>query len=145
MKKTNVITVGLISAALLTGALAFGHSNSTNMAQFSGHHMGGMGGMMSMNYDQRMFDVEKLTKELELTNEQTSLLSQVESTHIAMQEIMRAKALENDGNFSHRGMMSVMSENFELMESHHNLFDQFEATLSDEQRTKWDASLGDCH
>jgi hypothetical protein len=145
MKKANLTIVSLISGALLVGAFAFGHSNSTDDSRGFGHHMGGMGNMMGMNYDQRLFDVEQLADELGLSNEQITLLSQVEATHIAMQEIMRSKTLDDDGNFSHRGMMSAMSENPELMESHHELLDQFEDSLSENQRSIWQSTNSHCN
>ena len=148
MKRITIMAVSLISAGLIAGAFAFGHSTSADDGRGFGYHHGAMGKMMNkggMGYSQQMFDVKELTAELELNDEQITLLSQIQSGHLAMQELMRAEATKNDGELSHRGMMSVMSENFELMETHHNLFDQFEASLNAEQKAKWSSAQGYCH
>lgn len=158
MKRQKLLIVSVLTAAMAVAGLAIAHSDGDKAAYggfhggFHGGHMGmggmGMGGMGMMGASgafQPMFNLEKMTQELNLSDEQISILSQLEASHIQLQTEMQAVWQENDGSLDHGRMMSVMTDNYDLMTAHQDLYQQFEDSLTDEQSAQWSGGYADCH
>jgi hypothetical protein len=168
MKKSHVMisTVFALSASLTGYAIAHGSANANadasegNYRYENGMMGGGMmgsgmmgsgmmgSGMMSysgMGFNQPMFDLDQLSAELNLTDAQISILSQLEATHVQMQTIMQAAWAENDEGFGHMQMMTLMTENADLMTTHFQYYADFEKSLSKEQAALWRQQVQDCH
>ncbi|MFQ3229605.1 hypothetical protein [Reinekea sp.] len=147
MNGKRVIIKTLLSASVALAGFAVAHGGSVETSAYQGNmgRMGHMGSMMGMNFNQPMFDLEQLTVDLELTNEQVAILSQLEASHIQMQVVMQSQQLEGKNSFGHMRMMSMMDENYELMGTHLNLYEQFETTLTDEQADLWNSKNEFCH
>lgn len=147
MNGKRVIIKTLLSASVALAGFAVAHGGSGETSAYQGNmgRMGHMGSMMGMNFNQPMFDLEQLTVDLELTNEQVAILSQLEASHIQMQVVMQSQQLEGKNSFGHMRMMSMMDENYELMSTHLNLYEQFETTLTDEQADLWNSKNEFCH
>jgi hypothetical protein len=147
MNSKRVIITTLLSASVALAGFAVAHGGSGETSAYQGNmgRMGHMGSMMGMNFNQPMFDLEQLAVDLELTNEQVAILSQLEASHIQMQTLMQSQYLEGESTFGHMRMMSMMDENYEIMSNHLDLYQQFEATLTDEQAELWATQIGFCH
>lgn len=147
MNGKRVIIKTLLSASVALAGFAVAHGGSGETSAYQGNmgRMGHMGSMMGMNFNQPMFDLEQLTVDLELTNEQVAILSQLEASHIQMQVVMQSQQLEGKNSFGLMRMMSMMDENYELMSTHLNLYEQFETTLTDEQADLWNSKNEFCH
>lgn len=132
MKTKRTLLISLFSVSLAVTGFALAHGNGESSRSYQGH-MGGMMGGAGMNFNQVMFDLEQVTNDLNLSNEQIAILSQLEASHIQMQ----SQYLDDGESFGHMKMMSMMDENYELMNNHLDLYQQFEATLSEDQQSLW--------
>ena len=121
------------------------------------HGKEGMGAMHDSNMHDSMMkmhhgnennhdwlDIAKLTESMSLTNEQISILSQLQASHIVMQATMQAAYQMEDGKIDHDKMMSTMGENQASMTEHHALFEQFENSLNEQQKAIWAESSEHC-
>ena len=158
MKLNTLIKTVAITSAFGIGALAIAHGNgdSEGYIERSGGYghmsqmMGGtMMGMMSgnMNFDFQAFNTTELTQTLGLSNEQVSALSQLEVSHLMMQELMKSQLQNEDdeSTWGHGQMMTFMDDNFQLMQEHMALYEGFWQQLSEEQQATWTEVFQGCH
>jgi hypothetical protein len=156
MKRTLTLALTAIVSIAAIGTFAVA-SGTASKELSNGHHMGqmshgsnmGMGMMGGMygesHYMDSMFDVNELTESLNLTNEQVSILSQLEASHLMIMAAMHENHEESDEDFGHHQMMTFMVENHEQMSEHMALYQQFADSLNEEQLTKWESSPANCH
>jgi len=148
--KTFAIAAFITTAAIGTYALAHGTGKNDQIQQMQNSMMGGgmmhkmMGNGMDMNFDQPMFNTVQLTETLNLNNEQISILSQLEASHLVMHDLMKAYITE-DGQINHNKMMSMMTENMKLMTEHSALYQQFSDSLDETQQDLWQQTNSHCH
>jgi hypothetical protein len=154
MKRTLILAITATITAVAMGSIAFAHGNSDKQAA-TGNHMGqmlnnsgmGMVGGMGMHFtvSDSMLDIDELTKTLSLSNEQLSILSQLDVSHIMMMETLRADVQGDEAQFNHMHIMKFMSENNQLMSEHQALFQQFLDSLSEDQKATWENNAFNCH
>ncbi|EAR09941.1 hypothetical protein [Reinekea blandensis] len=148
MKSKYLIAI-TTAAALTLSAAALAHNgfnnNDNHQSDFQSHHGGGYGGMSMMNggaYSTPV-DIESLADRLSLNDEQISLLSQFQASQAQMHSLMQASS--NDDDFGHHQMMTLMFENQALVEQHHQLYNDFADSLTDEQKALWNGPGRGCH
>ncbi|WP_196160440.1 hypothetical protein [Reinekea sp. G2M2-21] len=168
MKPIIMLTWGVLIASAAIGSFTMAHNLTTSgldghypmhqtmhsgMFESSMMHSGQSGhGMMfgssamhGVDFNHPMFDLNQQTLTLNLNNEQVAILSQLEASHVVMQGIMQSQLQSEDEQVSHQQMMSLMTQNFQLMSDHHDLYQQFTDSLSEEQLASFETLNGPCH
>lgn len=158
--KTFVFAIPVFAIAIA----AYAHQESQGScadegknAYGKGGHMGMMskmhhgGGMMmhhqGMHHGAGMdheFDIDALTEQMQLSNEQIVLLTQMHASHLQMQAQMYS-AQDDDHQAMHERMMANQGEYQQQMAAHRQLYEQFAATLSETQKQAWQAHQAECH
>ncbi len=145
MNKTLIAMATTVTLTLI-GMFAVAHSmddqhvmgdSNSNMMQLN--HMNAMHHQMMNGSEHMTFDTTALTKELNLSNEQAAILSTLEANHIVMQEIINSKMSEHQ-----QGTMVRDPSHLALMEGQHALYQQFEASLTEQQLALWENANNNC-
>ena len=99
---------------------------------YHGHH-----GKHSMDFD-------AMHENMALDIDQQNILSQIEASHLMIQNMMvniRANSLDEDGKVDRSAMRSQWEENSLVVDEHNALWQDFKASLSEEQMDAWKALI----